>query len=383
MLLENYTVRVTGRANRIIHTLMPFNDMTLYDLFSKPQAIATIALCSLGLTGCKPNVKPEPAPVTRVEINVVGQGGSVADSGREYSGTVSSAEASAVSFSVPGTITEIYVEEGQKVSKGQVLARVKSENLINANNIAQSELAEARDAYNRMKKLHDANALPDIKWVEIQETLKQAENAAQLAQRAVGDATLRAPFAGSVSEKLADVGQTVIAAQPILNLVNLNDLQVEISVPEGRISSFAEGAKAMVEFESLDGLKVEGKVSQKSVVADPFTRGYTVKFDIPNGDRRILPGMIGTVVMDAATEQSKTEAPAQITLPSQSVLLASDNRQFVWVVKDGKSYQQYVVADELAPEGVIIKNGLADGDTVIVAGMQKVSNGTKVEVVDK
>lgn len=357
--------------------------MTLFDFLRKPQAIATIALCSLGLTGCKPHVKPEAAPVVRVEINVVGQSGGAADSGSEYSGTVSSAEESSVSFSVPGTITEIYVEAGQKVKKGQVLARVRSESLINANNIAQSELAEARDAYNRMKKLHDANALPDIKWVEIQETLKQAENAAQMAQRAVGDATLKAPFTGSVSEKIADVGQTVIPAQPILNLVNLNDLQVEISVPEGRISSFAEGAKATVEFESLDGLKVEGKVSQKSVVADPFTRGYTVKFDIPDGDGRILPGMIGTVVMVNAPEESKNEAQAQITLPAQSVLLASDNRQFVWVVKNGKSYQQYVVADELAPEGVIIKSGLADGDSVIVAGMQKVSNGTEIEVVNQ
>lgn len=357
--------------------------MRLYDFLSKPQAIATITLCSLGLSGCKTHVKPEPAPVVRVEINVVGQSGNTADSGREYSGTVASAEESSVSFSVPGTITEIYVEAGQKVTKGQVLARVKSESLVNANNIAQSELAEARDAYNRMKKLHDAKALPDIKWVEIQETLKQAENAAQLAQRAVSDATLKAPFSGSVSEKIADVGQTVIAAQPILNIVNLNDLQVSISVPEGRISSFTEGAKATVEFESLDGLKVEGKVSQKSVVADPFTRGYTVKFDIPNGDGRVLPGMIATVIMENVPEEAAATAPVQMTLPAQSVLLASDNRQFVWVVKDGRSYQKYVVADELAPEGVIIKSGLADGDTVIVAGMQKVSNGTEVEVVNK
>lgn len=357
--------------------------MRLYHFLSKPQAIAAIALCSLGLTSCKQHAKPEPAPLARVETSVVGQTGNTADSGREYSGTVSSAEESAVSFSVPGTITDIYVKAGQKVTKGQVLARVKSESLVNANNIAQSALAEARDAYNRMKKLHDANALPDIKWVEIQETLKQAENAAELAQRAVEDATLKAPFSGSVSEKVAEVGQTVIAAQPVLNIVNLNNLQLSISVPEGRIASFAVGTKAMVEFAALDGLKVEGTVSQKSVVADPFTRGFTVKIDIPNGDGRILPGMIGSVVIDKAAVETPSSGSAQITLPAKSVLLAADNRQFVWVVKDGRAYQKFVIADELVPEGVVIKSGLAEGDTVIVAGMQKVSNGSQVDIVNK
>ena len=357
--------------------------MRLYDFLSKPQTLAAIALCSVTLTSCRHQEKPTAAPVVRVETNVVGHGNSAVGSGREYSGTVAAAEESSVSFSVPGTITEIYVEAGQKVTKGQVLGRVKSESLVNANNIAQTELAEARDAYERMKKLHDAKALPDIKWVEIQETLKQAENAAAMAQRAVGDATLTAPFSGSVSEKLADVGQTIVPAEPILRIVNLKDLQVSISVPEGLVSSFAEGAKASVVFESLGGLKVDGTLAQKSVVADPFTRSYTMKFDIPNGDGRILPGMIGTVVLDAPATAAVADSTAQITLPAQAVLLAADNRQFVWTVTDGRAYQKFVVADELAPEGVIIKSGLAAGDTVIVAGMQKVSNGTEVEIVNK
>ncbi|MDE6437864.1 MAG: efflux RND transporter periplasmic adaptor subunit, partial [Muribaculaceae bacterium] len=70
-------------------------------------------------------------------------------------------------------------------------------------------------------------------------------------------------------------------------------------------------------------------------------------------------------------------------LHAQAVLRAADNPQVVWTVTDGRAYQKFVVADELAPEGVIIKSGLAAGDTVIVAGMQKVSNGTEVEIVNK
>ena len=170
-------------------------------------------------------------PPVRVDVKVVSSSSPSGAGGQAFSGTVESADASTVSFSVPGTITKIYVDEGQKVAKGQVLARVKSESLENASNIAAAELEEARDAYNRLKKLHDANALPDIKWVEVQSKLKQAENAAALARRAVSDATLTSPMSGYVAEKLADDGQTVIAAQPVLKIVNLDRLQVNISVP--------------------------------------------------------------------------------------------------------------------------------------------------------
>lgn len=331
------------------------------------------------LTGCANHDKAVEAGPIRVDVVVAG---SAANSvgGNSFSGTVESADASTVSFSVPGTITKVYVEEGQKVTKGQLLAQVKSESLVNSRNIAQAELEEARDAYQRLKKLHDANALPDIKWVEIQSKLKQAENAAALADRAVGDASVYSPISGYVSQKFANEGQTVVPAEPIVKIVNLNKLQVAISVPENEISSFVAGTTAMVTLGADDNLKVSGKVGQKSVVADPLTRSYTVKFDIDNPDGRILPGMIGTVVVDGLKTDSAAVASPVVILPSQAVLLSADNRQFVWTVKGGKAERKFVVADELSAEGVTVKSGLTPGDSVIVAGMQKVSTRTEVTV---
>lgn len=321
------------------------------------------------------------APPARVEIKVA----SVASANtgdRRFSGTVESTEASVVSFSVPGTITKIFVEEGQKVAKGQTLARVKSESLQNTSNIANAELEEARDAYLRLKKLHDANALPDIKWVEVQSKLKQAENAAALASRAVGDATLTSPISGYVSEKLANDGQTVLAAQPVLKIVNLNNLQASISVPENEISSFSAETGAEITVVGADTIKVAGKLGQKGVVADPLTRTYNVKFDISNAGNKILPGMIAAVEVEGTSPESTSVTNGPMTLPSQAVLLAADNRLFVWIVKDGRARQRFVTADELSADGVIVHSGIAPGDSVIVAGMQKVSNGTEVTIVE-
>ncbi|MDE6787616.1 MAG: biotin/lipoyl-binding protein, partial [Muribaculaceae bacterium] len=130
----------------------------------------TIAITVI-LSGCKNHDRATEAGPVRVNVEVVGEK-AIADGNQIFSGTVEASEESTVSFSVPGTITKVYVEEGQKVSKGQVIAHIKSESLVNSRNIAQAELEEARDAYQRLKKLHDADALPDVKWVEIQSKLK-------------------------------------------------------------------------------------------------------------------------------------------------------------------------------------------------------------------
>lgn len=332
------------------------------------------------LSGCGNHDKPTAQGPIRVDVEVVGATAS-RNPGQMYSGTVESADASTVSFSVPGTISKIYVTEGQKVVKGQLIAQIKSESLINSRNIAQAELEEARDAYQRLKKLHDANALPDIKWVEIQSKLKQAENAAALTDRAVGDASIYSPMSGYVSQKFANDGQTVVPAEPIVKVVSLTNLEVAISVPENEISLFGPETTAKATFDNADNVIVTGKIANKGVVADPLTRSYTVKFDIGNPGDGILPGMISSVTVEGLDIGNAMVNAPEITLPSQAVLLASDNSQFVWIVKDGKAQRKTVVADELSTNGVTVKSGLARGDTVIVAGMQKVGTGTPVSVI--
>lgn len=348
--------------------------MVSFNCLSK--VIMSGAIClPFVFSACNDKDKPVVSGPVRVNVEVVGRSDSTAAT-RQYSGTVEASDESVLSFSIPGTITKIYVAEGQKVSKGQLIAKIKSYNLVNSRNIAQAELEEAKDAYQRLKKLHDADALPEIKWVEVQAKLKQAENAAQLADRAVGDASIYSPINGYVSQKNASDGQTVVPAEPIVKVVGLNSLQVAISVPENEIASFGNGTKASVTFNVADSLEVVAKIANKGVVANPLTRSYTVKFDIENVDTKILPGMIANVNV----EHSETDSVASqdIILPSQSVLLSSDNSQFVWIIKNGKAQRKDVVANELSAEGVIIKSGLAPGDSVIVAGMQKVGTGTSV-----
>lgn len=350
-----------------------------------------VTFCAVGIlsaigmammTGCHKSekIKPTVAPPVKVMIEVVGkQGNDVTE--RKYSATVQSSSSSDVSFAVAGTISALNVEEGQKVTKGQILGRVKAGDYENARNIAEAELAEARDAYQRMKKLHDADALPDIKWVEMQQKLKQAENAAEMATRTLSDATLRSPVTGVVSRKYASVGQNVIPGEPVYEILADGQLTADISVTENEIGSFSEGMEAAVVFENPEIGTIHGKVIRKSVVADPLTRAFFVKIAIPSENGKIMPGMVASVSF-SQSEAKSTDSSGVYVLPQGSVLLSADNRNFVWLVKDGKAERKFVTANELSDNGIIVTSGLVPGDSVIVQGTEKVSTGSSVVAVN-
>lgn len=336
-------------------------------------------LLMLVMPACRKEEKrPTVAPPVKVTVEEVGAG--TTGMTREYSGTVASSQTTTVSFSVGGTITELKAKEGQKVAKGQLLGKIRNGEYQNAYNIAQAQLAEARDGYERLKKLHDANALAEVKWVEMEQKLKQAENAAQIARRTLDDANLYSPASGTITEKYADVGQTVLPAQPVYQIVSTSNIEIDIAVPENEIGDFIVGQTAKVEMTSAELGQFEGKVVQKSVMADPLTRAYTVKISIPSFEGKILPGMIGKVVFDRVAVDSMERS---ISLPSQAVLLNHDNRWFVWVVNDSVAERRFVTAEQLTANGVLVTSGLNPGDKVIVEGMQKVGTGTRVVPVSK
>ena len=345
-----------------------------------PYRIGYLLCFTLLLASCNSKKeKDSPGLMPPVKVRVMEVAAGKNESERVYSATVSSQTSTTVSFSVSGTISYLYVAEGQKVSKGQLLGKIESGDYINAKNIAYAQLAEAQDGYDRLKKLHDANALPEVKWVEMEQKLKQAQNAAEMADRTLGDASLYSPASGTISRKFAEPGQTVVPVQPIYEIVSTDNLEADVSVSENQVASFSVGETAIVSFDNKDIPQIEGKVKSKSVVADPLTRSFTVKVALPSSQEgKILPGMIANVTFPDRNLKTDTLTANNIYLPSGCVLLNEDNRWFVWVVEDSTAQRRFVDVDELVANGVRVTSGLKKGDKVIVAGMQKVGTGTRV-----
>lgn len=315
------------------------------------------------------------APPVKVTVEAVD--GATSSLSRTYSGTIESGKGVDMSFAVPGTLKSVNVEAGQKVSKGQLIAELDATNLLHAENIAKETLAQARDAYNRLKKLHDANALPDMQWVEVQSQLKQAEDAAAIAAREAANARIYSPINGVVSEKLANTGQAIAPTIPVVRIVGLGDVKASISVPEKEVGAMKAGLKATISADAANGSPFEGVLTEQGVVANPLSHTFDVKFKVTNPTGDLLPGMLCNVKLDAAADTATEASP--IVIPIQAVLLSADNRNFVWTASDRKAQQRFVTIGEMVPDGVVISSGLSRGDTIITQGMQKVSNGTLIQ----
>ncbi len=335
--------------------------------------VRTVGLCLLALAAgsCHKQKEATVAPATRVKTIAVKP--SMQTVGRTYSGTVEESSGTALSFSAAGTIRQMNVGVGDRVAKGQLIATLDGVSLKNAYDIAQATLNQAQDAYDRLKQLHDANALPDMQWVEVQNTLSQAKSAAAIAKKGLDDARLYAPKAGYISEKMADAGMNVAPGMPVVKLVDINPVKVSVSIPENEIADIRKHTSAQIMVGALGGKVFSGTLSEKGIAANILSRSYDVKFQVANPSGELLPGMICDVAM--AADSARTI----IAVPVDAVLLDADNSNFVWLSKKGKAEKRIVEIDGMTSGShLIVKSGLAEGDSIIVSGQQKVSQGTPV-----
>ena len=335
-------------------------------------------MCSVLLlftVSCKKKEKEKTREELRVETAVASK--SAVNTGRSYSGVIEESSGTVLSFKVPGTISNLYVDAGSRVAKGQLIARLDDSSLQNSYEMAKATLATAQDTYNRMKLLHDANSITDMKWVEVENALKTAQSACNISKNTLNDARIYAPFSGVISEKFADAGSTAAPGVPVVKLVEISPLKARISVAEKDVSEFNMGAPGIITVEAADGLTVDGKVTDKGVSADPLSRTYDVKFLIPNPDGRLLPGMLCNVSLKT------DDAVEGLVIPVTAVLLDDGNQSFVWTVRDGKAHKQVITLGAYTDTGVMVDSGLAEGDLYVTAGMQKISEGMSVKPVNK
>ena len=331
-------------------------------------AMALMALCSCG-------EKKQAVAEQTVRVKVQEIHPETVNGEQGFSGTIEEASGVSLSFASAGTIKRIYVDEGQTVRQGQLIAELDPTTLQNAYTISKTSLEQAQDTYNRMKELHDAGSLPEMQWIQIENQLKSATAQEAMARKTLADTKLYAPFSGYISSKIAEIGQNATLGMPVVKLVNIGSVKVKISVPEDDIQRIAQHSSMKVVVPALGNREFEGQVKERGVSADPRSRTYEVKATIQNHDGQLLPGMICQVFTNYM------QGTTGVFIPANLVQLDSNNKTFVWVVNGERALKREIVIDSETAQGAKVAFGLVAGDKLIVAGQQKVSNGMKVEIV--
>ena len=333
--------------------------------------VAFIISCMM-LAGC--TEKSRKLEKKNVKVETISVGNTNLGGTKDYVGTIEEKMGSTLSFEIAGNITSIRVEEGDRVSKGQLLATINPTTVKEAHRATLTTLKQAQDAYRRFLPLHQSGTISDMKWVEIESKLEQAKAAESIARQQLSHSTLTAPFAGVIAAKNVDLGTYVLPGQPVLKLANVAQVNAKVSVPEAEISHLHVGDKVKLTVAALSGAIFRGTISEKGIDANPISHTYDVKVGITNPQGRLLPGMVCN-----AQVQGSAATPYHITVPPQSIELDVDNSRFVWTVVNGKAHQQPVTTGDFEGDGIVILSGLKAGDQVIINGQQKVSEGMNVD----
>jgi membrane fusion protein (multidrug efflux system) len=345
---------------------------------------ASFALAAFAALGCAGEEGPAEAPARPVVTASV----KVADIQERISATgqLQAKDRAEIAAEVPGQVTSIAVEEGGAVEAGGVVLEIDPQKRELELADVRAHLAETRAAlteqeraFARWKSLHDQNIAADSRMDEVETALAlarsryaAAEAKVGVAERALRDASVRAPFAGFVARRQVSRGEFVQVGQSLFELVALDPIEVEFHVAERDSARVAPAQGVDLTVEPYPGESFRGSVTVISPTIDPKTRTLRVEAQVANPDGRLRPGLFARVDLGVALRKGI------LLVPEETVLQRADG-EVVFRTQEGNRVQRVTVTTGVHSEGMVeIVSGLGADDVVVMRGHAGLVDGVVV-----
>jgi len=289
-------------------------------------------------------------------------------------GSLRSRDSAVLRPEITGRIAAINFEEGSKVEKGQVLIQLDD-------SIARAELeqskANLRLARSQSQRAAQLNKEGFISRQAVDEAVNQRlvqEAAVALAQAQLDKTSILAPFDGVLGLRNVSVGDYVSPGADLVQIEAIDPLQVDFRIPEHYLGAVLPGQPLTVSFDALAGVVRNGVVDAIHPLVDVGGRSILLRATIPNPDNRLRPGLFARVRLQLSNGEA-------VMVP-EAALAPSGETQYVFRLNDN-TVERVEVQTGLRRDGMVeILAGLNEGDTVVVAGIQKISDGSRVVVDD-
>jgi len=339
--------------------------------------LATAALLLL-LTACGGNSEANKSESAEVACKTITVYSEELENKWTYVGEIKASSSIGVSFSVPGLVQKVHVQEGDKVRKGQLLAEIDPRDIENNYRIAKAAHERALDAQRRVRMMHDEQSVADIKYVEVETKVEQADAAFAAAQKRMDDTKLYSPITGVVGKRNIDPGENMALGISAFTILDISTVSVKIPIPEREISNLQLGDRALVRVLALEGnVTYNARVSHIGVMSDPLTHSYNVSLDIDNANGVLREGMVCHIQLWPESKRGERG----FRIPITAVNLNSQSQHYLWLVRDGKATRQIVTLGAYTAEGVKVISGLRDGDKVITEGLERLAEGATVKEI--
>lgn len=349
-------------------------------------------LTAVLLSACQQEVAEPPARIRAVKTITVGEQAS--DALRNFPGTVQPVETSNISFEVEGVIDEMRVEVGDRFKKGQVLAvldkkpyELNVESARAASSRARAQFEEKQSAYDRERRIQDEDpgattekAVEQARaaYMSQRENVSYSQAQLKLAKRDLDNTELRAPFGGTVSVRHMEASEVAARGQRVLGIYAEGAMQVAVSIPEQLIGGVSPGIEGQVLLANQPDRPYQAVVSEVGSAATS-ANAFPVKALISDADASVRPGMTAELRLffaDAATQSA-------YLLPVHAIVYGTENDDryiFVFDAQTSTVRKQAVQSRGLRGNQLIITEGIAPGDVIVVAGATFLRDGQQVKL---
>jgi membrane fusion protein (multidrug efflux system) len=300
----------------------------------------------------------------------------------ELQGNVQTKQNLVIYPEIPGILQRVYVKEGQRVSKGQLLASIDDGGMEQQVAQLQIQADLAKTTFERQERLWDKKIGSEIQYLQAKSSYEAQQKAVSQLKSQLEKSSVRAPFSGVIDDVISEQGSVVSPGQSqLMRIVNLRDMYIETDVPESYISSVSKNKDVLVEFPVL-GKTMNAKIRQTGNFINPANRTFKIEIAVPNKDRAIKPNLTAKLKINDYTNENA------ILIPQDIISENANGEQYIYVVKDKN--EKYAIADQ-----VIIETGKTQGDVIevlkglendveiIQEGARSVRNQQEVEISNK
>lgn len=297
----------------------------------------------------------------------------------EVQGTSQAEDNVNLTSEIGGLVTQVLVDEGQYVSRGKVLIKLDNTIMQSQMNEINTSLSLAQDVYEKRKRLWEKNIGSEIEFLQAKNNYNSLLDKKKTLGVQIGKTSIKASISGTVDNVMLKVGELASPGMTAVNLVNLKNMEVQVSVPETYLGKIKKGNKVMVSFPTLNK-EVEAKVKSVSQSINRNNRTFEVVAAIANKDGALKPNLLAKV-------QIKNEAIDKALAIPSNLVQKSPQGFYVYVVdKDEKGNlvaKEVMVEIGISYNGmIVVTKGLEVNQQLINEGFRDVLNGDLVEIAE-
>ena len=295
----------------------------------------------------------------------------------EVSGTAEAVNEAFISPEVSGQIREMYVNEGDYVERGQLLAKLNTE--ITESNIAdmETELGLATVVFEKQQRLWEKGIGSEIQYLNAKNNKESLEQKLVTLRAQMDMALIKSPVSGIVDKIYHKKGELAIPGAQLMQIVNLEELYINADVSETYLGQVNEGEKVKVEFPVYPDMKFEVPIYRKGNVINPNNRTFTVQLKLKNPDHLLKPNILSVIHINDFSADSALVIPSALIKQdiTGSYLYTMQQAEGKWIAR-----KLYVTTGKSYLDKTMVVAGLQPGQKVIVQGYNLVSDGSEVYV---